>query len=287
MIDTNFTLVSGTFADEQQLLSELDFFMVNTIGGWTRVKTVADTPTDKNITYYTDGSTSGTVYDRFWIRLRATAGNLRFNGLSNFDVTTDTDYDQFGGTTSSTELLVSASGYYWLAANQDAVHVLVDVGGFYYHGGFGQFISYHSPDYDPKPGYLFGQVTSLEPFSNGTRLAAYGPHSWGAHYSPTFSGTSRIYEASHPTSIAYGTPNARTGEPKLIEPVFFTDASSGAYEVRGEVPGLYMCGGTGLSPGGVVNITKDPATVSGTYLIHKSSDTYAWAIGPATVSGGT
>lgn len=287
MVDTNFTLVSGTYTDEQHLLSELDFFMVDTIGGWTRVKTITDTATDKNIAYYTDGSVSGTVYDRFWIRLRAINNALGFYGLSNFDADTDTDYDAFGGVSNSTELVTGTnSGTYWFAVNKDAVHIVLDHTSAGYHGGFGHFISYYTPEQDPKPAYVFGQVSAPEYFTNGLRLMAYGPHSWGISYDASLSGTSRLYEANHPTTIQYGTPNPRTGEPKLIEPVFFTDATFGAYEVRGEVPGLYMCGGLDLSVGGVINISQDPATVSGSYLIQRDSDIYAWAIGPVTVSGG-
>lgn len=289
MIDTNFTLVSGTYTDEQHLLSELDFFMVDTIGGWTRVKTVADTATDKNIAYYTDGSTSGTVYDRFWVRIQATSDELRFYGMSLFDPNTDTDSDQFGGSEQAHMLtLAGVSGTYWFAANKDAVHVLTERSSdsLPLHGGFGYFITYFDAPTDPKPFYLFGQTAINQTFSDTTyRMETYGPHSWGLSYDPALSGTHRNYEAAHPTTIQYGTPNPRSGEPKMVEPVFFADETFGAYEVRGEVPGLYMCGGAGLTPGGVINVKLDPATISGSYLINKHSDAYTWAIGPVTVSG--
>jgi hypothetical protein len=286
MVDTNFTLVSGTYTDVQHLLTELDFFLVNTVGGWVQEKVITDTGTDKNIAYYTDGSTSGTVYDRLWMRARAYNGYLQFNGLSYFDATTDTDYDQFGGQTDSFFIRTSATGTYWFAANKDAVHVVVDRSdGSPNHAGCGHFISYHQPHEDPKPVYIFGQVETHHTFASHVRLAAFGPHSWGTSYTTTLSGTSRWYEASHPTAIQYGTPNPRTGYPKLVEPVFFVDDTFGAYEVRGEVPGLYMCGGEGLTHGSLVEIKNMPPTVSGTYLIHKYLDSTSWAIGPVTVSG--
>jgi hypothetical protein len=288
MVDTAFTLVSGTYTDEQHLLFELDFFIVETIGGWNRVKVVTDTATDKNIAYYTDGSLPG-EFDRFWMRIRATADELRFNAMSLFDPSSDTDSDAFGGGAGHTEMtLTTSSGTYWFAANEDAVHVLVERAsdGLSLHGGFGYFVSYYSAAQDPKPFYAFGQTALNITFSSHDRLYAYGPHSWGLAYSPTYSGTARSYFATQPSQIQYGTPNPRSGQPKLVEPVFYSDATFGAEEVRGEVPGLYMCGGTGLLTGNLITIDRMPPTVSGSYLIHRHTDATSWAIGPVTVSGG-
>ncbi len=287
MVDTNFTLVSGTYTTEQHLLSELDFFMVNTIGGWSREKVVTDTATDKNIAYYNDGTISGTdVYDRLWVRIRATGDELRFNGMSYFNPTTDADSDTIG-VDNLTELSVISSGTYWFAANTDAVHVLVERAsdGLPLHGGFGYLNTYLTPEEDPKPVYVFGQYALNMTFASDLRLYAYGPHSWGSSYNTTQSGIERGYAATHPTQIKYGTPNPRSGYPKLVEPVFLT-TTFGVSEVRGEVPGVYMCGGAGLTPGGLIEINNMYPTVSGMYLIHKHSDDIAWAIGPVTVSGG-
>jgi hypothetical protein len=286
MIDKNFTLVSGTYADEQGLLSELDFFMVNTVGGWVREKVVTDIATDKNIAYYNDGTISGTdVYDRFWLRIRATEDELRFTGLSYFNSATDADSDNVHAD-NLTELSVVSSGIYWFAANTDAVHVLIErADGLPLHGGFGYFNTYFTPEEDPKPFYVFGQYALNMTFASDLRLYAYGPHSWGSSYSTTQSGIERGYGASHPTQVTYGTPNPRSGYPKLIEPVFVTEDIFGTNEARGEVPGLYMCGGTGLTPGALIEIKYMAPTTSGMYLIHKHSDANAWAIGPVTVSG--
>lgn len=287
MVATNFTLVSGTYTDEQDLLSELDFFIVNTIGGWTRVKTIADTATDKNIAYYSDGSVPGD-YDRFWLRIQAASNQLRFYGMSYFDAGSETGSDTFGGTNQQTPLTVStSSGIYWLAANEDSVHVLIERSSdsLSLHGGFGLFSTYHTSSLDPKPFYVFGQA-SLDSTFVDNRLQAYGPRSWGSDYNTTFSGTIRNYNAAHPTHLQYGAPNPRSGYLKLVEPVFYAAATFGALEVRGEVSGLYMCGGLGATTGAVVEVNFMAPTVSGMYLMHRHSDTYTWAIGPVTVSGG-
>lgn len=283
-VDTSFTLVSGTHTTEQDLLTQLDFFLVNTVGGWVNHKVVTDVATDKNIVYYTDGSTPA-EHDRLWVRVRANSNYLSFNGLSNFDTDTDTDFDQFGGTANENELTVSASGTYWFMANHDAVHILVDRAsdGESFHGGFGRLSSYYTTSEDPKPLYIFGQ-TSASSFST-SRLAAYAPRSWGDKYNTTHSGSSSEYLANHPAGITYGTPNPRSGYPKLVEPIFYSNELVGQKEVRGEVPGLYMCGGEGLTAGSVIDIDVMPPTVSGRYLIHKKTATLVWALGPTTVSG--
>lgn len=287
MVATIFTLVSGTFSSEQDLLSELDFFITQTVGGWVQDKVLTDISTDKNIAYYTDGSIPG-FYDRCWVRIRATDDEIQFNGLSGFDSGTDTDYDQFGGEGGNTGLPVgTTSGIYWFAANEDVVHIVIDRASdsTTYHGGFGYFDTYYSRQEDPKPFYVFGQTATEQTFENAIRLEGFGPQSWGTTFSVVSSGTGRGYEAAHPALLANGTPNPRSGEPKLIEPVFFTDTTSTYYEVRGEVPGLYMCGGLGYTHGSFATITGTLGTFAGKYFVHKHTDIVAWAIGPVTVSG--
>lgn len=243
MVDTNFTLVSGTYSTEVDLFSELDFFMVNTIGGWTRVKDITSGSTH-SIVYYTDGSVSGTVTDRFWLKVERTVNFLTFYGMSNFNTTTDAASDQFGGTGTAIDFTYSGSaslsGTYWFAGNQDAMHVLVELSDLVglghlgaraqRYGGFGTFISYYTPQQDPKPFYVFGDNTS---FSTSNRLFAYSPHSWGVSQIPTYSGGSLYYSADHPVQINYGNPNPRSGQAKLVEPVFYTNTTFGKTEVRG------------------------------------------------------
>jgi len=288
MVDTQFTLSSGIYTDEQHLLAELDFFLTQTVTGWSQAKVLSDTVTDKNIVYYTDGS-DVSFYDRFWVRIQAINDELWFTGMSSFDTTSDTEYDPFGGNSNSYMLKAgTASGTYWFMANKDAVHIVVDhLDGNYRHGGFGHWLSYFNRFEDPKPFYVFGQTLQGQTFSSASwRLVSYGPRSWGTSYSATSSGVERVYESLHPTDVQYGTPNPRSGEPKLLEPVFYTDSSFPYFEVRGEVPGLYLCGGYGHSFSELVTISGTLGTTSGTYFWYKDTDSVCWAIGPVTISGG-
>jgi hypothetical protein len=285
MVDTTFTLVSGTYSDEQDLLRELDFFMTQTVGGWVQATVITDTATDLQIAYYTDGSVVG-FYDRCWVLLRGTADEFRLYGVSDWDGVSTTD--GFGGNSDNIEVPVGAGGgTYWFMVNYDAVHVVIerDSDSNTYHCGCGHFVSYYSRQEDPKPFYVFGQTEVEQTFESAVRMQGYGPQSFGTSFSVLASGLSYGYEAAHPVLIAKGTPNPRSGEPKLIEPVFYTDDTSLYREVRGEVPGLYMCGGAGYNHGSFMTITGTLGTTAGNYFVHKHTDAVAWAIGPTTVSG--
>lgn len=286
MVDSRLLLVSGTYNDEQHLLYQLGFFITGAVKGWRHSKTITDTASDLDVVYYTDGSAPGS-YDRLWVRLRANADNIVASSLSWFDPATNTGYDYIGNAVDSTELPTgTSSGIYWFAANKDVVHIVVDhLDGNIRHGGFGLLNSYYTRQEDPKPFFVFGQTAQGQKFSE-TRLHSYRPHSWGNSYGVSFSGIAASYKAEHPTQISFGSCNPRSQEPKLIEPVFYTDSVYGFYEVRGEVPGLYMCGGEGFNTGQLVTITGTLTTASGIYLWNKHDDVISWAIGPVTISGG-
>lgn len=291
MVSTDFTLVSGTYGSEQDLLLELSYFMTQLIDGWTEIKIVDDAyATNVNIAFFSDGSQVG-IYDRFYVRAQGISDSLRFNVLSGFDASTDTDHDAIGGTGNETELLTgTSSGTYWFIGNADAIHVVVDsVGDGTLHGGFGHWLTYYSRPEDPKPFYVFGQTAQSQTFAGALRLESYGPRSWGNSMSATDSGSGAAYEAPHPVEIANGSPNPRSGQPKLIEPVFYTDVTFPSYEIRGEVPGLYMCGGEPYNHGNVVTVTGTPGTTTGDYYIHKHTNDLTWAVGPitTTTSGST
>lgn len=287
MANTNFTISSGTYNTEQELGLELDYFLTESISGWSKVKEIANSPTDLNIAYFSDGSSIG-FFDRLYVRIQAITDVLSFNVLSFFDDVTDTDFDKIGGTSNQTEVLAStSSGTYWFIGNTDAVHVVVNSSLGPLHGGFGFWETYYPRLEDPKPFYVFGQTAQSQTFESALRLESYGPRSWGKSMSVTASGVGRAYSAAHPTAISQGALNPRSGEPKFIEPIFYTVDSFPSYEIRGEVPGLYMCGGAPYIHGNIVTVTGTPGTVVGDYFIHKHTDIISWAIGPLvlTVTG--
>lgn len=283
MTVTSFTLVSGTYSSAADLAEQLEFFMVNTIGGWERVKLLEDTGS----AYTTVCATEGLVpnfYDKLNVKIEGSSTNILFTAMSDFNSDSETEYDSFGGNISNGGLSVGASGDYWIAANIESVHLVVDPGLVNFHGGFGHWVTYYNRLEDPKPFFTFGQA-SIDDTFQGSRVLSYAPKSWGKSMSTTNSGSALVYEALHPTILNKGTPNARSGSPKLIEPVFFTDSTYGQQEVRGEMPGVYLCGGSIFDAGNIVTITGTLGLAQGDYYIHKHNDNHTWAIGPVTISG--
>ena len=282
MAFSQFTIASGIYDDEQDLLSWIDFFIVNELKGWKRIKTITNTPTDVNRAYYGDGEAVG-AYDRMYLRLQATSNVLRMYVMSDFIEASNTDVFPFGGLSNETELPTgTSSGIFWFIGNKDAVHIVLDhlPTGQTYHAGFGLWESYYTIPEDPKPFYVFGQTAQSQTFESAARLESYGPGSWGTSLDENTKGTARTYFAAHPTQIQRGSPNPRCGEPKLIEPVFYTSSVFGSHEVRGEVPGLYMCGGSPFDHGNIISLSGTLDVDVGEYFIHKHTDAISWAIGP-------
>lgn len=285
MVSTAFTIASGIFIDEQDLLGHLDTFMTSTIGGWTQVKVITDTAGDKNIAYTGIGSSPGT-YDTNHVRLRATSNNLEFHVLSLFDPATDTDSDDVNDASGEGQIPITTSGTYWFIGNEDTVHISIEYigAGTTYHGGFGTWITYYSEEEDPKPYFLFGHSASSATFADTDRCRSYGPFSWGSSgesAGTTYSGTSRNYRSEHNTQLNVAAPQPRTGEPYLFEPIFYHSSNFEFAEVRGEIPGLFIVGGSSYGHGNIITVSGI-GSINGDYYIHKYDDNTCWAIGKIT-----
>lgn len=274
-VDTDFTIASGIYLDEQDLLADLDTFMTGTLSGWTQLKIITDTASDKNIAYYNDGLTGeDDGYDRSWTSLRATSNNLEFHHYSLFNTTTDTGSDDLYDA-SHTYIPTNTSGIYYFIGSRDAVHVCIEHldTGDRHHGGFGAWISYHDAEWDPKPYYVFGQAATNRDFADGSneRVRTYGAHSWGKGFKTVESGSSRGYISRHQNDIQNAGSQVRSGEPYLFEPVFWYEDSYGLDEVRGEIPGMYLTGGAPFSHAQLVTVSGI-GTISGDYFCYKLTD---------------
>jgi hypothetical protein len=283
-VQETFTVASGTYVDEQALLGSIDAFMASGIAGWTQLKVITDTASDKDIVYYSDGD--GTR-DRNIVRLRATSNNLEFHTYSVFNTGTDTGLDDLYNSETAIPTSTS-SGIYWLFGNKDSVYVSVehDATSNKHLGGFGTWISYYDPADDPKPFFVFGQSSSTKLFNDSTeRCRSYGPGSFGSTYYPytagtSLSGTIRNYMSEHSENVKYGVTQARTNQPYIFEPVFFTIETSPYIEARGEMPGLNLIGSAPYSNGNIITISGINA-MNGFYFIqdHDDSSEVCWALG--------
>jgi hypothetical protein len=273
MVNNLFTLVSGTYATEQDLLGELDTFLT-AVPGWQQIDVPVDTGIDKEVTYYTDGSEA--IYDRSFFIFRARNNRLELSIASN-------TVSGIGSSDVVTAPFIAtgvSSGNYWFVANEDVAHILIKTtAGQSLHGGVGRFNTYYTSQHDHKPVYAFGQSFSTQTFS-ANRLVAYGPRSWGSH--TLTSGTGYFYGAAHPTELVNGVYNPRDGQPKPIEPVFYTTNVYPYYEVRGEVPGLYISGGQPYDYGNIVTVTGTFGFPEGKYFVNKGSNAVTWFVGPTT-----
>lgn len=267
-VQETFVITSGIYTNEQQLLGSVDTFILGELEGWEKVDTRTDTSTDKDLVYYNDGD--GT-YDRNWIRLQATSNQLRFYMYSNYDPSTGIGSDQVFHSTFNQMPTGTGSGDYWLIGNRDAVYISISHS-TRHMGGFGTWKTYYTPDWDPKPFYIFGDPYSTT-FLADPRCRSYGAYSWGKGYVSTWSGTSRDHWASHTPEIRYSGFQARSGQPHLFASAHFHDGNFQLAEVRGEMPGNYLGPAATYSHGSLVTISGI-GNISGTYFFHQSQPTY-------------
>lgn len=281
MVSTNFTIASGVYLDEQDLAIKLDTFMTESISGWTRAATISGSSIDRDTIYYSDGSSPG-LYDRNFVRVRGTTNELQFSVAADYSVSSGWTLSGVA-TSNDTEIPTgTTSGTYWFIGNPDSVYISVMHAGTSskHFGGFGTWTTYYSPADDPKPYYVFGHQVAGNTFQN-SRCLSYGVGSWGNSVlrSPSsFAGTSQTYFASHNTALNNAASQIRSGQAYIFEPVFYCNTTVAVSEVRGEMTGLHIIGGTPYSHGGVINITGI-GTTSGKYFIHKFDNSTCWAIG--------
>lgn len=273
------TIVSGTATDEQNLVDEIDLFLVGTIG-WTKEDTITDTASDKDIVLSSVGESES--YDKLYIRVRGTTSHVRFYAYSDWDSSSSTGTDEIFDST-ETRIEAGSTLDYWIAADKDVVHIISSVSPDTYHGGFGYWKTYYDYVDDPKPFFVFGQDLASDNFDDEDRLWSYGVGSFGSSYITSLSGTQRAYRASHNADVDYANPQSRTGEPRLFEPVFYHEGV-GLSEIRGEVWGLYLIGGSNHSVGDILTISGS-LDQNGDYLIMRYDNSQAWAIGPVVASG--
>lgn len=281
---TSFTLASGTYTDEQDLLSSLDTFITSSITGWSQLKVITDIASDKHIAYSSVGD--GTR-DRNDVSVRATGDYLEFHCYSWFDTSSDTGYDDLYGTQTRIPTSTS-SGTYWFFGNRDSVYVSVEHPSTFnpHLGGFGQFISYYLPEEDPKPYFVFGQVSASTLFSDTSeRVRSWHPRAFGSGYNPlspltTDSGVAVNCHSSHYDEIKYGVSQVRTGQPYFFEPIFTSIETDASVDMRGEIPGLKLIGIAPYSHGNVITVSGINL-INGDYFIqgHTNASTVGWCLG--------
>ena len=278
-----FTLSSGVYTDEQDLVSKLDTFMTTTLS-WNKLKDITDTVSDKNVAFYNDGDGE---YNRNFVSVRGTSNYVEFHSYSLFNEDTDVGSDDLYNTNTRIPTSTS-SGVYWFLGNRDCIHVSVEhiPSADSYMGGFGYWRTYASSEEDPKPVYVYGQTSTSQLFSDSSeRVRSYAPKSWGTSVDKnnTLSGTVGNYASNHNTAIVNAASQSRTGQPYIFESVFFTYDNVPYFESRGEIPGIHLIGDSSYTNGQIITISGINL-INGNYFIqkHSSANNVHWAIGRVT-----
>jgi hypothetical protein len=261
--------LNGTAATEQDLIDDLDSFLVNNVG-WTLIDTVTDTGSDNDRVYFRQG-TNG-LRDMY-VRWRGTGNQIRVYGYSLW-VSSGQNSDEIHNSSNTVINVGSSSLNYWFFGDAHWCWVIVQNGdNSNYYSCFGGFCnSYYNSSDDDLPLAVAGMGSNTYTFESD-RLYMY---------SPVISGTPIKYESLDAVSsslLVYSSPNTRDGSFGFLPIITYTDIT-GHFEVRGELPGIFQANGAGLS-------TQSFITISGTteqvFIVKHSSNTNTYGFGPIPV----
>ncbi len=257
----------GVVADEQLLVTAIDTFLTSTIGGWTRIETVADDPGNNRDYAWSSPGELPDYYDTIYIRMRGQSDKLYLYGYGWY-----TDSSTFGDEIYNVSRTYLTCGSvpirYWLVGNKDfiQVHITNYSTNKYYVGYAGLIKSYYVPETDPYPLLIKGQYTAGAYWSNIDTSFMHNP---------TTSGES-VYVAHNwnTTTLNYDI-GIRTNDSCILPVVLYSSTASNE-EVRGEPYGVYQVNGK------LVGHMTPMTSASGTFITFKidSNDTKTYAYGP-------
>lgn len=287
-INTHFTLSSGTYTNEQGLISNIHTFLTTTISGWQRIYTVSDTGTDRNFVYTCSGSRPQD-HDPGYVGFRGFGNEFYINPYSFFNSSTGVGYNNLNDSSlTATGAVSTGTGRWWFIGNNDAFFLVTapdTVPNTYYLMGAGFWKSYYNYDYDPKPWWGMSQGSATGTFeSEGDRVRSFAPGSFGKSAFP-FSSLSGIGGDYACEQLSLGNAvQSRTGQPYPLAPVFYlsTGVNYHLSEVRGEIPGLYKVSIPNSHFTGNVITISGMADMSGDYFVQKTASTDIWLLGKIT-----
>lgn len=261
---------NGTATTEQDLVGYLDTFLTSTIGGWTKVGTITDTGTDKDLVFKSSGETPGRYRD-IYIRVRGYNNYLYFYGYSYWESAVTNDGQLYSASYSNMPV-GSSSIDYWLFGDKDHFWVVAKNGSDLYSGGGGYLNSYYDPADNDLPLVIVGHGSISYAFASTTRVQGY---------SATTSGTNIALRAAsdiHSGILAFGDPSFRDGSQAHMPAIMYC-TTAGHQEIQGELKGTLMFSGVTLA-------NEDWVTISGTdykFFITRYSDTSCTGYGPVAV----
>lgn len=257
---------NGTATNEQDLVGQISTFLTGTCG-WALKGTITDTGTDKDLVFFSRGSTPGKYCD-LYIRWRGNADKIQVYAYTLWasavvynDQITDGTYTVCATGTSTIP--------YWLFGDPDGLWVMLKNGSSYYSAYGGYINTYYAAADDRWPIAIIGQ-SNPSTFFSGTRINAYS----------VISGTSAVYNShdnNYTNLLAYG-KSVRDGSNTAM-PLPIYSPTTNKNEVRGELYGVLRFPGSGLA-------VESWYTVSGTnskFFLHRLNDTHCYGYGPVPV----
>jgi len=175
-----FTIVSGTYTSEQDIIDQLDDFLTLNLR-WQRLDILTDTGSDNNRVYFSSGEIPG-KYFPIYAQFQGVSDDVFFSGYTAWDAVGNTGNDLLFN---SSESRIQAPGQFEMVfiGNQDVVYVIVftTVG---YLGGIGYWDTFYTPEQDPYPLYVLGDFSSLDSFIDTFRVRSYvnNPEGFSAHF---------------------------------------------------------------------------------------------------------
>lgn len=259
----------GTCLTEQDLVTVIDDFLLNTVGGWTRIEKVSDTASNRDYAWKSPGENPerGEIY----IRIRAQSDNLYNYGYGVYVNSGTYGHELYN----ASYTYVSTSGYpfkYWIYGDKDFVcyNIYNTSAGYVFTGYLGFIKSYYIPATDRVPLLV-----------KGTPSYAYTwPYSTSCNYMyNTTSGATGFLAYNQYTNYLVYDTGRRSGGATLV-PIPLYNSTAGAKEVRGEPNGVYQI--HGMHSGNIAPLS----TASGIFICFKqnNSDTVAYAYGPVSAS---
>lgn len=288
-LNTHFTLSSGTFSDEQNLISNIHTFLTTTLSGWERIDIVSNTGTDRNFVYTCSGSRPQD-HDPGYVGFRGSANTFYVNPYGHYDRVTGVGYNNANdGALSNPGPVSTSTGRWWFIGNNDAFFLVTApdaVPNTFFLSGAGFWKSYYDYEYDPRPWWGMSQSSATGTFeSEGDRVRSFAPRSFGRSAffpSSSLSGIGADYTCNQMT--LGNTVQSRNGQPYPFAPIFYLSPGVNYHlaEVRGEIPGLYQVGlPTSYFVGNVITISGMGDT-SGDYFVHRTANTDIWLLGKIT-----
>ena len=236
---TYYAYKSLKLSSPNEVVVEMDDFLVNDIGGWTRHFTVSDTTANRDYVW----SSPGESVDRDTIYIRARWQNsiVYFYGYTSFtDASTHT-----GALYHSTYTrcpVTTGAAWCWMMGNKDFVNLFVMDGAVIYQNYLGFIHSYYLPETDPCPLLIKGQYNTTSYWTTAPRQLMHSGHDGSAQYVRIWINYSHFYEWD----------SGLDSERVLLLPVILHNYTNPHREVRGEPFGVFIGNGDRLSRRGIV-----------------------------------